>query len=123
VISKFRYIQNLSRCLKFIQTNIYVHYLCSRLITLFRTPCILIIFPLFRYSHCAVGLGNGSVIVTGGYGGLDVAERLDIESGLWHPLPELSPVRAQHGCALVTLHGEEGVLVVGGDSGGTRLKG
>jgi hypothetical protein len=35
---------------------------------------------------------------------------------------ELNPVRAQHGCALVDLHGEHGVIVVGGDSGGTRLK-
>ncbi len=75
-----------------------------------------------RYSHCAVGLGNGSIIVTGGYGGLNVVERLDIESGRWSQLPELNPVRAQHGCALVTLHGEEGIMVVGGDSGGTRLK-
>ena len=31
-----------------------------------------------RYSHCAVGLGNGSIIVTGGYGGFGSAERLDI---------------------------------------------
>ena len=75
-----------------------------------------------RYSHCAVGLGNGSVIVTGGYGGLNVAERLDVSTGKWYPLPELNPVRAQHGCALVQFHGEEGILVVGGDSGGTRLK-
>ena len=30
-------------------------------------------------------------------------------------------VRAQHGCALVELRGESGMLVVGGDSGGTRL--
>lgn len=30
-------------------------------------------------------------------------------------------VRAQHGCALVELMGESGMLVVGGDSGGTRL--
>ena len=75
-----------------------------------------------RYSHCAVGLGNGSIIVTGGYGGLDVTERLDIDTGKWWPLPELNPVRAQHGCAMVDLNGEPGVLVVGGDSGGTRLK-
>ena len=75
-----------------------------------------------RYSHCAVGLGNGSVITTGGYGGLASAERLDIATGRWTALPELNPVRAQHGCALVTVDGEEGVIVVGGDSGGTRLK-
>jgi len=75
-----------------------------------------------RYSHCAVGLGNGSIIVTGGYGGLDQVERLDIDTGKWWPLPELNPVRAQHGCAIVDLDGEQGVLVVGGDSGGTRLK-
>ena len=75
-----------------------------------------------RYSHCAVGLGNGSIIVTGGYGGLEVTERLDIDTGKWWPLPELNPVRAQHGCAMVDLDGEPGVLVVGGDSGGTRLK-
>ena len=75
-----------------------------------------------RYSHCAVGLGNGSVIVTGGYGGLGLTERLDIDTGKWWPLPELNPVRAQHGCAIVDLDGEQGVLVVGGDSGGTRLK-
>ena len=30
-------------------------------------------------------------------------------------------VRAQHGCALVELRGESGMMVVGGDSGGTRL--
>ena len=75
-----------------------------------------------RYSHCAVGLGNGSIIVTGGYGGLDQVERLDIDTGKWWSLPELNPVRAQHGCAIVDLDGEQGVLVVGGDSGGTRLK-
>ena len=28
-----------------------------------------------RSSHCAVGLGNGSIITTGGYGGLEAAER------------------------------------------------
>ena len=67
-----------------------------------------------------MGLGNGSLIVTGGYGGLNQAERLDIDTGIWKPLPELNPVRAQHGCALVELHGEMGVMVVGGDSGGTR---
>ena len=80
------------------------------------------LFTASRYSHCAVALGNGSLIVTGGYGGLSLAERLDIGTGRWHPLPELNPVRAQHGCALVTYRGEEGVIVVGGDSGGTRLK-
>ena len=36
-------------------------------------------------------------------------------------MPELNPLRAQHGCALVELDGAPGVLVVGGDSGGTRL--
>ncbi len=75
-----------------------------------------------RYSHCAVPLGNGSLIITGGYGGLSAAERLDVATGQWASLPEMNPVRAQHGCALVTLGGREGVLVVGGDSGGTRLK-
>ena len=30
-------------------------------------------------------------------------------------------VRAQHGCALVELRGESGMMVVGGDPGGTRL--
>ena len=75
-----------------------------------------------RYSHCAVGLGNGSIITTGGYGGLDQVERLDVDTGKWWRLPELNPVRAQHGCAIVDLDGEQGVLVVGGDSGGTRLK-
>ena len=48
-----------------------------------------------RYSHCAVALGNGSIIVTGGYGGLNLAERFDVESGRWTQLPELNPVRAQ----------------------------
>lgn len=75
-----------------------------------------------RHGHCAVGLGNGSVVVTGGYGGLDSVERLDIDSGRWTVLPGLNPVRAQHGCALVEMHGEQGVLVVGGDSVGTRLR-
>ena len=42
--------------------------------------------------------------------------------GVWTDLPELNPLRAQHGCALVELGGRRGVLVVGGDSGGTRLK-
>ena len=75
-----------------------------------------------RHGHCAVGLGNGSLVVTGGYGGLEVAERFDLATGLWTPLPELSPVRAQHGCALVEYYGEQGIMVVGGDSGGTRLR-
>ena len=39
----------------------------------------------------------------------------------WSRLPDLQPVRAQHGCALVDLAGQRGVIVVGGDSGGTRL--
>lgn len=42
-------------------------------------------------------------------------------SGIWTELPALNPLRAQHGCALVELNGEKGVLVAGGDSGGTRL--
>ena len=37
--------------------------------------------------------------------------------GVWVDLPELNPLRAQHGCALVELNGRQGVLVVGGDSG------
>ena len=37
--------------------------------------------PSRRSSHCAVGLGNGSVVVTGGYGGLRAVHRLDIQSG------------------------------------------
>ena len=41
--------------------------------------------------------------------------------GIWTDLPKLNPLRAQHGCALVELKGQQGVLVVGGDSGGTRL--
>jgi len=59
-----------------------------------------------RYSHCAVPLGNGSLVVTGGYGGLEVAERLDVADGRWPTLPELNPVRAQHGCALATIAGQ-----------------
>ena len=51
-----------------------------------------------------------------------MVERLDVSNAQWVTLPELNPVRAQHGCALVDLHGEHGVIVVGGDSGGTRLK-
>ncbi len=39
----------------------------------------------------------------------------------WTDLPELTPLRAQHGCGLVELGGRRGVIVVGGDSGGTRL--
>ena len=39
----------------------------------------------------------------------------------WSDLPELTPLRAQHGCGLVELGGRKGVIVVGGDSGGTRL--
>ena len=46
---------------------------------------------------------------------------LSLCSGLWTDLPKLNPLRAQHGCALVELNGEKGVVVVGGDSGGTRL--
>ena len=41
--------------------------------------------------------------------------------GIWTDLPKLNPLRAQHGCALVELKGQQGVMVVGGDSGGTRL--
>lgn len=74
-----------------------------------------------RASHCAVGLGNGSIIVTGGYGALRAVQRLDISSRTWTDLPSLNPLRAQHGCALVELEGRRGVLVAGGDSGGTRL--
>ena len=38
--------------------------------------------PSRRSSHCAVGLGNGSVVVTGGYGGLRAVHRLDIHTGI-----------------------------------------
>ena len=38
-----------------------------------------------------------------------------------HHHDDADQVRAQHGCALVELMGESGMLVVGGDSGGTRL--
>merc|ERR1712001_444998 len=55
------------------------------------------------------------------YGALGDVQRLDLSSGRWSDLPPLKPVRAQHGCALVELMGESGMLVVGGDSGGTRL--
>jgi len=74
-----------------------------------------------RASHCAVGDGAGHIIVTGGYGALQSVQRLDIKSGVWTNLPDLQPVRAQHGCAFVELMGKKGVIVVGGDSGGTRL--
>jgi len=74
-----------------------------------------------RASHCAVGDGEGHIIVTGGYGALQSVQRLDIQSGVWTNLPDLQPVRAQHGCAFVELMGKKGVIVVGGDSGGTRL--
>lgn len=74
-----------------------------------------------RASHCAVGLGNGSIILTGGYGALGSVQRLDISTDRWTDLPELTPLRAQHGCGLVELGGRRGVIVVGGDSGGTRL--
>jgi len=74
-----------------------------------------------RASHCAVGDGAGHIIVTGGYGALESVQRLDIKSGVWTNLPDLQPVRAQHGCAFVELMGKKGVIVVGGDSGGTRL--
>jgi len=77
--------------------------------------------PSDRSSHCAVGLGNGSIIVTGGYGALNNVQRFDLNTGIWTELPALNPLRAQHGCALVELNGEKGVLVAGGDSGGTRL--
>lgn len=60
--------------------------------------------------------------IPGGYGGPHMVERLDVAEANWVSLPELNPVRAQHGCALVDLYGEQGVIVVGGDSGGTRLK-
>lgn len=74
-----------------------------------------------RASHCAVGDGAGHIIVTGGYGALQSVQRLDIKSGVWTNLPDLQPVRAQHGCAFVELMGKKGVIIVGGDSGGTRL--
>ena len=74
-----------------------------------------------RASHCAVGDGEGHIVVTGGYGALELVQRLDLATGTWTRLPDLQPVRAQHGCALVELGGRSGVIVVGGDSGGTRL--
>ena len=74
-----------------------------------------------RASHCAVGDGQGNIVVTGGYGALELVQSLDLSTGQWTRLPDLQPVRAQHGCALVELGGRHGVIVVGGDSGGTRL--
>ena len=74
-----------------------------------------------RASHCAVGDGEGNIIVTGGYGALELVQQLHLSTGRWTRLADLQPVRAQHGCALVTLRGQRGVMVVGGDSGGTRL--
>ena len=74
-----------------------------------------------RASHCAVGDGEGHIVVTGGYGALEVVQRLDLATGRWQRLADLQPVRAQHGCAAVELGGRRGVIVVGGDSGGTRL--
>ena len=46
---------------------------------------------------------------------------LQLSSGVWTELPSLNPLRAQHGCGLVEVEGRQGVLVVGGDSGGKRL--
>ena len=60
-------------------------------------------------------------LVTGGYGALELVQRLDLATGTWTRLADLQPVRAQHGCALVELGGRSGIIVVGGDSGGTRL--
>ena len=74
-----------------------------------------------RASHCAVGDGEGHIVVTGGYGALELVQSLDLRTGQWSRLPDLQPVRAQHGCALVELGDRHGVIVVGGDSGGTRL--
>ena len=68
-----------------------------------------------------MGDGEGHIVVTGGYGALELVQRLDLATGTWTRLPDLQPVRAQHGCALVELGGRSGVIVVGGDSGGTRL--
>ncbi len=50
-----------------------------------------------------------------------ICENDCIYLGIWTDLPKLNPLRAQHGCALVELKGQQGVMVVGGDSGGTRL--
>ena len=66
-----------------------------------------------RASHCAVGDGEGNIIVTGGYGALELVQQLHISTGRWTRLADLQPVRAQHGCALVTLRGQRGVMVVG----------
>ena len=74
-----------------------------------------------RASHCAVGDSRGHIIVTGGYGALELVQSLDLITGKWRRLADLQPVRAQHGCALVEHGGRRGVVVVGGDSGGTRL--
>ena len=74
-----------------------------------------------RASHCAVGDTRGHIIVTGGYGALELVQSLDLATGQWRRLADLQPVRAQHGCALVEHGGRRGVVVVGGDSGGTRL--
>lgn len=74
-----------------------------------------------RASHCAVGDSRGHIIVTGGYGALELVQSLDLVTGKWRRLADLQPVRAQHGCALVEHGGRRGVVVVGGDSGGTRL--
>ena len=74
-----------------------------------------------RASHCAIGDTRGHIIVTGGIGALELVESLDLVTGQWSRLANLQPVRAQHGCALVEHGGRRGVVVVGGDSGGTRL--
>ena len=44
----------------------------------------------------------------------------NLKLGEWSQLPSLNPLRAQHGCALVEYRGQKGVLIAGGDSGGTR---
>ena len=50
---------------------------------------------------CSVSPSPTTIIITGGYYGLNKVSRLDVTTGTWAGLPDLPKGRYYHGCAVV----------------------
>ena len=69
------------------------------------------------FSFCAVPVNSTALLIIGGYsqdGALASVELLDIKTGRWEKLEDLSQPRYGHSCLLMELAGSEGILVSGG---------
>lgn len=86
-----------------------------------------------RHKACAVAIDN-DIVVTGGTSlglgkvkpawlaeiGTRTSEKYDGKT--WSSLPSLSRAKVEHGCAVVSINGDRGILVVGGATGADKVE-